>query len=153
MNGDRLALARWEADRHAAVLSDALAEWDGLPAPSLEAIEGDRHLRQLTDQLLFRFMKLQDVIGERLVPATLGWLAEPFEPWPMRDRLDRLEKLGFVDVAHWLRWRETRNRLAHEYPDAPALRHAQVLAAIEAARALVLAYRAWSARLPVSGAT
>ena len=91
MNGDRLALARWEADRHAAVLSDALAEWDGLPAPSLEAIEGDRHLRQLTDQLLFRFMKLQDVIGERLVPATLGWLAEPFEPWPMRDRLDRLE--------------------------------------------------------------
>jgi len=62
-------------------------------------------------------------------------------------------ELGFVDVAHWLRWRETRNRLAHEYPDAPALRHAQVLAAIEAARALVLAYRAWSARLPVSGAT
>lgn len=150
MTSDRLGLARWEADRHAAVLSDALEEWDALPAPALDALEGDPTLRRLTDQLLFRFIELQDVVGERLVPATLGLLAEPFESWSMRDRLDRLEKLGFLDVGQWLRWRETRNRLAHEYPDAPAMRHAQVLAAIEAARALVGAYRAWSERLPAS---
>jgi hypothetical protein len=100
---------RTPAERRASMsraLADALAEWDGLPAPSLEAIEGDRYLRQLTDQSLSASSSCRTLIGERLVRATLGWLAEPFEPWPMRDRLDRLEKLGFVDVAHWLRWRE-----------------------------------------------
>jgi hypothetical protein len=110
---DRLALARLEADRYAAVLGDALARWRGMPTPGPEAIESDPALRQLTDQILFRFIKLQDAMGERLIPATLGHLMEPFESWPMRDRLDRLEKLGYVDVEAWLRWRELRNRLAH----------------------------------------
>lgn len=32
--------------------------------------------------------------GERLVPATLAILHEPFEAWPLRDRLNRLEKQG-----------------------------------------------------------
>ncbi len=93
-------------------------------------------------------MKLQDTLGERLIPATLGMLAETFEDWPMRDRLDRLEKLGYVDVESWLRWRELRNRLAHEYPDAPDLRYAQMLAAIAGADAMRAVYAAWSAKLP-----
>ena len=76
---DRLALARWEADRHAAVLEDALARWRAMPTPSLEAIESDPAVRQLTDQILFRFIKLQDTMGERLIPATLGHLIEAFE--------------------------------------------------------------------------
>jgi len=38
-----------------------------------------------------RFQKLQDAVGERLLPATL---AEPYEDWPMPDRLDRLERLA-----------------------------------------------------------
>lgn len=149
----RLALARWEADRHAAVLNEALVAWRSMPVPpNLVAIESDAGLRRLTDQILFRFMKLQDAIGERLIAATLAELAEPFEEWPMRDRLDRLEKLGYLDVAQWLRWRELRNRLAHEYPDAPELREAQLLAAIAGAHDLLAAYRFWIARLPVAKA-
>jgi hypothetical protein len=110
---DRLAAARWEADRHALVLDEALAQWAGLVVPSdIDAVEADKNLRQLTDQILFRFVKLQDTLGERLTPATLNALLEPFEAWPMRDRLDRLEKLGYLDVDDWLRWRELRNRLA-----------------------------------------
>ena len=147
---DRLALARWEADRHAAVLDDALSRWRALPAPHLEDIESDPALRQLTDQILFRFIKLQDTMGERLIPGTLGWLVEPFEGWPMRDKLDRLEKLGYLDVEAWLRWREIRNRLAHEYPDAPDLRYAQLLAAIAGAADMLAAYRAWVSKLPTT---
>ena len=113
----------------------------------MEAIEADVGVRQLTDQILFRFMKLQDTLGERLIPGKLGRLLEPYEDWPMRDRLDRLEKLGYLDVDAWLRWRELRNRLAHEYPDAPELRHAQLLAAIVGAAELLAAYRHWAARL------
>jgi hypothetical protein len=144
-----LALARWECDRHASVLDAALAQWRALPAvPALQALETQPALRQLTDQILFRFMKLQDAMGERLLAGTLDRLAEPFEDWPMRDRLDRLEKLGFLDVSAWLAWRALRNRLAHEYPDAPELRHAQLLAAVSAAQGLLQAYRVWAARLP-----
>lgn len=145
---DRLSLARWEADRHVAALDQARAEWRALPAPTWQDIERDIALRRLTDQILFRFMKLQDALGERLIPATLSELREPFEDWPMRDRLDRLERLGYLDVEHWLRWREVRNRLAHEYPDAPEMRHAALLAAIAAAGELTDLYKAWKVRLP-----
>jgi hypothetical protein len=92
---------------------------------------------------------IQHTIGERLTPATLNALLEPFEAWSMRDRL---EKLGYLEVDAWLRWRELRNRLAHEYPDKPELRHAQLLAAIAGAAELLAAYRDWANRLPANSA-
>lgn len=141
-SADRLSLARWQADRDVAALDQARAEWRALPAPSWQDIEQEVALRRLTDQVLFRFMKLQDALGERLIPATLSELREPFEEWPMRDRLDCLEKLGYLDVEQWLRWREVRHGLAHENPDAPELRHAALLAAIAAAGELTGLYRA-----------
>ena len=143
----RLAAALWECDRHRAALDEALRDWHSRPLPDAQALEHDSLLRRLTDQILYRFTKLQDAMGERLVPATLGWLREPHEAWPMRDRLDRLEKLGFLDVDAWLQWREVRNRLAHEYPDQTALRHSAVLATVAAAQAMDSAYAGWKAKL------
>jgi uncharacterized protein with HEPN domain len=64
----------------------------------------------------------------------------------MRDRLDHLEKLGYLSVDNWLRWRELRNRLAHEYPDQPKLRFAVLKAAIGAAGELIAAYARWRHR-------
>ena len=137
---DELGIALWESDRLAAALSEALSEWTAGPALDIEQFERDRTLLRLADQILFRFTKLQGALSERLVPATLQCLAESFEEWPMRDRLDRLEKLGYLRVDDWLRWRELRNRLAHEYPDQPELRFAVLKAAIGAAGDLVTAY-------------
>ena len=65
----------------------------------------------------------------------------------MRDKLDRLEKLGYLDVEAWLQWRDVRNRLAHEYPGTSDLRHAAVLAAVAAAQLMVQAFGLWQARL------
>ena len=147
----RLSAARWACSRHRAALLDALADWHHLPAPEMAALEADTALRGLTDQILYRFTKLQDAMGERLVPATLAWLRElrePHEDWSMRDRLDRLEKLGYLDVDAWLQWRDVRNRLAHEYPDKPELRFAAVLATVTAAQDMADAYQRWSTRLP-----
>jgi hypothetical protein len=143
----KLGVALWEADRHAAALSDALTEWDATTISSLAQLEQDRLLLRLADQLLFRFTKLQDALGERLLPATLQQLAVPFEDWPMRDRLNRLEKLGFLNVDDWLRWRDLRNRLAHEYPDQVDLRFATLMASISAAHELITTYRQWRQRL------
>ena len=144
---DRLAAALWEADRHVAALEGALADWTASGARVDAQIEDDPVLRRLTDQILYRFTKLQDAMGERLVPVTLSYLAEPHESWPMRDRIDRLERLGFLDVQQWLAWRDLRNRLSHEYPDRPHLRWAAVEAAIGASAELAACYRAWRRRL------
>lgn len=144
---DPLATALWEADRHLDTLQSALRDWDAAPAANLGELEANPEKLRLLDQLLFRFTKLQDAVGLRLVPATLAALSEPFEDWPMIDRLNRLEKLGFVNVDDWLRWREIRNRLAHEYPDAPETRFAAIETAVIAADDLATAYRAWRAHL------
>ncbi len=147
---DKLATVLWEADRHAQTLQETLQEWDADPVTGWEALEADRLKVRLVDQLLFRFTKLQDVLGERLIPATLAVLGESFEAWPMRDRLNRLEKLGFLDVNQWLAWREVRNRLAHEYPDQPEIRFAALLAAIDASKSLAELYRRWHQQIAES---
>lgn len=148
---EKLAAAVWEADRHQVTLVEALAEWDKAPVRDWKVLESDRGCVRLIDQLLFRFIKLQDSVGERLIPASLAALEEPYEDRPMRDRLNRLERLGYLNVADWLAWREVRNRLAHEYPDKPELRFAALLAAIDAARALADCYRQWRKRLETAG--
>lgn len=143
MTNNPLKTALWEADRHLDTLESALQDWYATPAATLVELESNPQMLRLLDQLLFRFTKLQDALGMRLVPATLAALSEPFEEWPMIDRLNRLEKLGFVNVDAWLSWREIRNRLAHEYPDKPETRFAAIVAAVAAARDLTKAYRSW----------
>ncbi|MEO5327908.1 MAG: hypothetical protein H7829_06645 [Magnetococcus sp. THC-1_WYH] len=144
---DPLTTALWEADRHLAVLEVALHDWQATPVIDLTGLEADQNQLRVLDQLLFRFIKLQDALGQRLVPATLAALSEPFEDWSMIDRLNRLEKLGYLDVDPWLRWREARNRLAHEYPGHDETRFAAILAAVAAATGLAASYRAWRTKL------
>ena len=142
-----LQTAMWEANRHLDVLETALEDWQCTPVTGLIQLETDQNRLRLLDQLIFRFTKLQDAMGQRLVPATLAALSEPYEEWSMIDRLNRLEKLGYLEVDAWLRWRETRNRLAHEYPEQDALRFATILASVQAAAELAASYRAWRTRL------
>lgn len=69
------------------------------------------------DQYIFRFSKLQDIMGNRLFPLTLEVLAEPVSDKAFIDILNRLEKLGILDSAlHWIQLRKIRNDIAHEYP-------------------------------------
>lgn len=144
----RLTAALWECDRHCAALREALQDWHSRPTSDAQALESDSSLRRLTDQIPYRFTKLQDAMGERLILATLGWLREAYEAGPMRDRLDRLEKLDFLDVNAWLSWRDVRNRLAHEYPDQVELRQLAVLAAVAASQELTSAFAKWKSSLP-----
>lgn len=70
------------------------------------------------DQLVYRFMKLQDTMGEKLFPLTLSLLEEQVESKPFLDILNRLERLNLIPSREkWSLWRELRNDLAHEYPD------------------------------------
>ncbi len=74
------------------------------------------------DQLLFRFGKLQDAIGTRLLPATLQLVEEWRDNEPFLDKLNRAEKLGILSsVEQWQLLRELRNQTAHEYPNQPEM--------------------------------
>ncbi|RQW05162.1 MAG: hypothetical protein EH225_04915 [Calditrichaeota bacterium] len=70
------------------------------------------------DQLIFRFIKLQDAMGMRVFPRLLDYLNEPMENTSMLDKLNRLEKLGYLSRKEvWQELRNLRNNLTHEYPD------------------------------------
>lgn len=74
------------------------------------------------DQLVYRFGRLQDAMGIRLLPALLQLTQEWADNEPFIDKLNRAEKLGILTSAEqWQLLRELRNQTAHEYPAQPEL--------------------------------
>ncbi len=72
----------------------------------------------LIDQLVYRFTKMQDSLGTRLIPSLFDLLEESDRPKPFLDILNRLEQLELLEVESWQWFRELRNRIAHEYLDS-----------------------------------
>jgi hypothetical protein len=69
------------------------------------------------DQLVFRFTKLQDEIGNNTFRLLLEFLEEEVSELPFRDILNILERFQIIDSCDtWLFLRELRNDLTHEYP-------------------------------------
>lgn len=61
------------------------------------------------DQMLYRFSKLQDAMGERTFPALLEWLEEDIKPMTTIDRLNRLEEIGALAPAEFVAKSSTYN--------------------------------------------
>ena len=89
---------------------------------------------QTLDQFILRFTKLQDAMGGRIYPAILEYLQEQYEERPMLDKLNRLEKLGYLQSAEtWQNIRNIRNKFTHDYPDDWEKNAALINVACEAA--------------------
>ena len=70
------------------------------------------------DSFIYRFIKIQDKMGEKLFPAVLQLLQEYDRGMPFIDMLNRLERLRLLPNAdEWIDFRNLRNTLTHEYPD------------------------------------
>lgn len=70
------------------------------------------------DQFIYRFSKLQDAVGLRLIPSLYMLLEDADTAVPFIDMLNRLEKLGVLPSAErWHYFRVLRNSFAHEYPE------------------------------------
>lgn len=82
---------------------------------SFEALDAERV--SLLDQWIYRYSRLQDTLGQKVMPLLLQLLAEDSEAMPLIDRLGRMEKLGLLSADQWLYLREVRNILTHEYPE------------------------------------
>ena len=71
----------------------------------------------LFDQLIYRFSKLQDIMGSRLFRQLLEALEEDISGLPFIDILYKLEKLNLLNNAKdWIVLRQIRNTVSHEYP-------------------------------------
>jgi hypothetical protein len=87
-----------------------------------EAFTVDRAKTLLTDDpfaqqleaFISRFCRLQDTVGDKLIPTWLRALNEPVGA--AIDNLDKAEKLGVLtSVDGWLETRQIRNQMIHEY--------------------------------------
>ncbi len=78
----------------------------------------DSETIKLVDAFIFRFMKLQDHVGNRLFKTFLIEIGEYSEELSFVDVLDRLEKLKIIKSSEdWLKLRKLRSKFAHEYPN------------------------------------
>ena len=92
----------------------------------------------IVDQFIFRFAKLQDAMGAQLFPGLIELLAEPGPLPTFIDKLNRLEKIGALDSAQeWIELRETRNQIAHDYPDDPEYQAALLNLALKKAKRMI----------------
>ncbi|RUM77548.1 MAG: hypothetical protein DSZ12_00035 [Sulfurovum sp.] len=84
---------------------------------SVEIFEDFEKVKTI-DTFIYRFIKFQDMMGEKLFRYFLDELGEYKESMSLLDILDKLEKLGFIDDAmQWMQYRKLRNKLTHEYPN------------------------------------
>ena len=81
----------------------------------LEANEPDS---EMLDAFVSRFGRLQDTLGNKVIPSLLREGLEPVGA--LLDNLARAEALEWVpSLEQWIVGRELRNRLIHEYMDSP----------------------------------
>jgi hypothetical protein len=80
----------------------------------VEALEHDIALAERLDAFVARFGRMQDTLGDKLIPELRRQLLET--PGSALDNLNRMEKLGLLaSVRDWVEARNLRNRLVHEY--------------------------------------
>ena len=84
---------------------------------SIHTLDDDES-RTLIDAFIYRFSKIQDMMGQKLFPVFMDFIQEDARRMPFIDILNLLEKLDLIpDVETWLSFRTLRNNLSHEYPD------------------------------------
>lgn len=140
---EKVSSALRECERHATILQAARAGISDMPFTPASAEAVPSETLMLLDQAAYRFGKLQDTLGLRLLPGILDLAEEPLpEDTPFGQKLQRLERLGAIpSVNEWRILRELRNQLAHEYVDAPALKAAALNRFIEGIDSLLATWQ------------
>ncbi len=106
-----------EIDLHIKRLDALLPEiesWLPLNSKDFENTE----IVKTIDSFIYRFIKIQDKMGEKLFPAILQILQEYKQNMPLIDILNKLEKLELIySTDEWIDFRKLRNSLTHDYPN------------------------------------
>lgn len=101
----------------------------------VEALDDNVEGGEMLDAFVSRFGRLQDTLGDKLLPALLNASLE--QTGSQLDNLLRAEKLGWIDsTERWIEIRSLRNRLVHEYMDSALDLLQALLAALESVELL-----------------
>lgn len=85
-----------------------------LDVSKVKELEQNLELAERVDAFVSRFGRLQDTVGDKLLPVVLDALGE--KRGAMIDNLNRAEQLGLIGSAEqWMALRDLRNRMVHEY--------------------------------------
>lgn len=91
-----------------------------LSTDDIAALETDEALAERVEAFIGRFGRLQDTLGDKLLPALLARLGD--RPASLLDNLDRAERLGWITGANqWMDIRSLRNKMVHEYMEDPTI--------------------------------
>lgn len=83
-------------------------------------LEEDPDLAERVEAFVSRFGRLQDTIGDKLLPLLLTALGE--KPAAAIDNFDRAERLELLTSAdEWMTMRHLRNQMVHEYVEDPVI--------------------------------
>lgn len=106
----------YECDIHVEKIEDAKEYLKNImPLTVDKYISSNKIDSSFIDQLNFRFTKLQDTMGDGIFKSILILSKEDVKKMTFLDVLNRLEELEIVDKNDWLKLREVRNEIAHEY--------------------------------------
>jgi hypothetical protein len=91
-----------------------IKEWESLDCEIFEDFEKIKTI----DTFIYRFIKLQDLMGEKLFKVFLDEIGEYKDNMSLLDILDKLEKFEIIqNASDWMGYRKLRNKLTHEYPN------------------------------------
>ena len=113
MNEKRLENYFAEALKHMQLMKEAKSVIN-LPIVNYEQLASLEKFAINT--LIFRFSKLQDLIGSKIFRAFLEFNKFDTEDKSFLILLKEIEKEGIVDIDTWDEFRKIRNNIAHEYP-------------------------------------
>lgn len=83
-------------------------------------LDSDEDLAERVEAFISRFGRLQDTLGDKLLPNLLAFVGE--RTATAVDNLDRAERLGWIKSSDiWLETRKLRNQMVHEYIEAPEI--------------------------------
>ncbi len=127
------------ANIHADRIAMALKELQPLlPFDASKVTSLSKDTLLLTDLLVHRFGKLQDLLGNKVINEFLISVDEYAENLSMLDKIYKLERLGIIEDAElWKEMRRVRNHLTHEYPDHPDFTAADLNKIVELAPKLL----------------
>jgi len=87
---------------------------DAFTSEKAGQLETDVDLAEQVDAFVSRFGRLQDTVGDKLLPGYLDAVGEA--TGPAIDNLNRAEKPGLIGSTElWITLRDLRNTMIHEY--------------------------------------
>jgi hypothetical protein len=85
-----------------------------LTLATIEQLENDEALSETVEAFVGRFCRLQDTLGDKLLPQLLSYLGE--RPTVVVDNLDKAERFGWITSTDtWLETRQLRNQMIQQY--------------------------------------